>query len=85
MHPLTLPKKSANSFCMIMKSVSARFDDGRVLFDEEIVIPRNARLLVTILEESDADRSDFLDLSTTSFADAYDNAEVEYSESDIRR
>jgi hypothetical protein len=70
---------------MIMKSVSARFDEGKVLFDEEIVIPPHARLLVTILEDSDADRSDFLTLSSASFADAYDDDEIEYSEADVRR
>jgi hypothetical protein len=70
---------------MIMKSVSARFDDGRVLFDEEMAIPRNARLLVTILEESDGDVSDFLVISSAGFADAFDEDEVEYSEADVRQ
>lgn len=70
---------------MIMRSVSARFHEGRVLFDEDIVIPSQARLLVTILEDSDTDHSDFIALSATSFADAYDEDEVEYSEADIRR
>ncbi len=70
---------------MIMRSISARYDDGRVLFDEDIVIPSRARLLVTILEDTDTDRSDFLALSATGFADAYDSDEVEYSEADIRK
>ena len=70
---------------MIMKSVSARFDDGRVLFDEEIAIPPHARLLVTILEDTDNERADFLALSAAAFADTYDADEVEYSEADVRR
>lgn len=70
---------------MIMKSVSARFDDGQVLFDEEIAIPHHARLLVTILEDTDSERADFLALSAAAFADAYDADEVEYSEADVRR
>jgi len=37
------------------------------------------------LEDSDADRSDFLTLSSASFADAYDDDEIEYSEADVRR
>ena len=68
---------------MIMRSISARYDDGRVLFDEDIVIPSRARLLVTILEDTDPDRSDFLALSATRFADAYDSGEVEYYEADL--
>ena len=67
-----------------MRSVSARFEYGRVLFDEEVAIPSHARLLVTILEEPDMERSDFLSLSSRSFADAFDVDEVEYSETDIR-
>lgn len=70
---------------MIMKSVSARFDQGRVLFDEDIDIPPHARLLVTILDEPDADREGFLALASSSFADAFDDDEVEYSEADLRR
>ena len=70
---------------MILKSVSARFEEGRVLLDEEVAIPRHARLLVTILEESDSERSDFLALATTAFADAYDDDEIEYTEADVRR
>lgn len=70
---------------MIMRSVSARFDEGRVLFDEDIAIPPHARLLVTILEDSDADRADFHALASTAFADTYGDDEVEYSEADLRR
>jgi hypothetical protein len=69
---------------MIMRSVSARFDEGKILLDEDIVIPRNAKLVVTILEEDDTDRSHFLALSASSFADSYEEDEVEYSEADIR-
>ena len=70
---------------MIMRSVSARYDDGRVVFDEEVAIPSNARLLVAILEDSDPDRTDFLALSATRFADAFGEDEVEYTEADIPR
>lgn len=71
-------------FFMIMKSVSARYDGNKVLFDEAIVIPTDARLVVTILENTDADRSDFQRLAATAFADAFDEDEVEYSEADLR-
>jgi hypothetical protein len=70
---------------MILRSISARYDDGRVLFDEDVVIPSHAKLLVTILEDTDSERSDFLALSATSLANAYDADEIEYSEGDIRK
>lgn len=69
---------------MILKSISARFDHGKVLFDEEVNIPQRARLLVTILDEPDSEREEFLLSSATVFADAFEEDEVEYSESDLR-
>ena len=70
---------------MIMRSVSARFDEGRVLFDEDIAIPPHPRLLVTILEDADGDRADFHALASAAFADTFSDDEVEYSEADLRR
>lgn len=70
---------------MIMKSVSARYDGGRVLFDEDITIPPDARLVVTILEEVDSDRLEFHRLAAASFADAFEEDEVEYTEADLQR
>ncbi len=68
-----------------MKSVSARYDGGRVLFDEDITIPADARLVVTILEDADTDRTEFHEFASTAFADAFDEDEVEYSEADLRQ
>ncbi|MGE9266710.1 MAG: hypothetical protein ACQKBY_01335 [Verrucomicrobiales bacterium] len=68
---------------MIMKSVSAHFDGEQVLFDEDITIPPNARLLVTIMEQSDGERTDFHQLASQAFADSYDETEVEYTEADL--
>ena len=70
---------------MTLKCVSARFEGGKVLFDEAVTIPPQARLLVTILEDEDTDRTDFLRLSSAAFADAFGADEVEYSEADLRR
>jgi hypothetical protein len=70
---------------MIMRSISARYDDGRVLFDEDVVIPSHAKLLVTILEDTDSERSEFLALSAATLANAYDADEVEYFEGDVRK
>lgn len=70
---------------MILKSISARYDGGRVLFDEDVMIPPQSRLLVTILDDSDPDRGEFLSLASTSFADSFGEDEVEYSEADLRQ
>jgi len=70
---------------MIMKSVSARFDGEKVLLDEDITIPVDARLVVTILQDSDDERVEFHRLSSKAFADAFEEDEVEYSEADLRR
>lgn len=82
---MTRIAQAANGRIMIMRSLSARFDEGRVLFDEDIAIPPHARLLVTILEDSDDERSDFLAVASTAFADALGDDEVEYTEADVRR
>jgi hypothetical protein len=69
---------------MILKSISARFDRGTVLFDEEVNIPQHARLLVTVLEDPDTEREEFLTASSSAFADGFTDDEVEYSEDDLR-
>ena len=69
---------------MTLKSISARFDHGKLVFDEEVNIPQRARLLVSILDEPDAEREEFLLSSATVFADSFDEDEVEYSEGDLR-
>ena len=70
---------------MQMTSVSARFDGERVQFDESIALKPNTRLLVTILEDTDQERDDFLQLASTSFADTFDDEEVEYTPADLKR
>lgn len=70
---------------MIPRTVSARYDGEKVLFDEDVIIPADARLLVTILEDADKDRAEFHQLAAASFADAFDGDEVEYSEADFLR
>jgi len=70
---------------MIMKSVSARYDGEKVLFDEDVSIPADARLVVTILKDVDTDRVEFHQFAAIAFADAFAEDEVEYSESDLHR
>ncbi len=69
---------------MPLLSVSAHFDGERVLLDEDVQIRPNARLLVTVLDEADPDRQEFLRLAQASLADAYAEDDVEYTEADLR-
>ena len=54
------------------------------MFDEEVNIPQHARLLVTVLEDPDTEREEFLTASSSAFADGFTEEEVEYSEDDLR-
>lgn len=67
---------------MPMLSIPARYDKGHVLLDEDVKIPPNAKLIVTVIGERDDERDAFLNLSSTSLAEAYDDEEVEYDLSD---
>ena len=69
---------------MPLLSISAHFDGERVLLDEDVQIRPNARLLVTVLDEADPDRQEFLRLAQASLADAYAEDDVEYTEADLR-
>ncbi len=70
---------------MPMKSIAAHYDGERVLFDEEVEIRPQTKLLVTILDDSDPERESFLEVASTSFADFYDDDEVEYTADDLKR
>lgn len=69
---------------MPMKSICAHFDGHQVCLDEEVDLRPQARLLVTILEDHDPERSDFLALASAAFADSYGDDEVEYTEADLK-
>ncbi|MCP5542211.1 MAG: hypothetical protein H7A52_18870 [Akkermansiaceae bacterium] len=68
-----------------MKSVIAHYDGQRVCLDEEVTIAPETKLLVTILEDSDRDREEFLRLAGAAFADSYGDDEIEYTEADLKR
>lgn len=70
---------------MPLVSIPAHFDGSQVRLDEEIVLPPNARLIVTVLEDADAEREDFLRLAAAGLESAYDDDEVDYTEADLRR
>lgn len=69
---------------MPMTSITAHYDGKHVLFDEEVDLPPHTRLLVTVLDDADADREDFLALAATGLADSYGEDEVEYTEADLK-
>jgi hypothetical protein len=70
---------------MPLMSIPAHYDGVRVCLDEEISLRPNVRLIVTVLEDADSEREDFLRLACSKLAAAYDDDEVEYSTSDIRQ
>ena len=70
---------------MPLVSIPAHYDGTQVLLDEEVVLRPNARLIVTVLGDSDAEREDFLRVAANGLAGAWSEDEVEYSEADIRR
>ena len=70
---------------MPLQSIQAHYDGSQVLLDEEVNLKPNTRLIVTVLEETDSEREDFLRLSVATLAAAYSNEEVEYSEADLAK
>jgi hypothetical protein len=70
---------------MPMQSIPAHYDGSQVLFDEEINLRANTRLIVTVLSDTDSERIDFLRLSSTTLADAYSDDEIEYTEADLTK
>lgn len=70
---------------MALLSFSAHYDGSRVLLDEDVSLPTDAKLIVTLLDDSDNERADFHQLSSSVLANAYDEDEVEYTESDIKK
>ena len=70
---------------MPLMSIPAHFDGTQVLLDEKVALPINARLLVTVLDESNEDREEFLQLAANSLATAYSDEEVEYTAADLKR
>jgi len=69
---------------MPMTSIAAHYDGKHVLFDEEVHLRPHTRLLVTILEDQDSDRDEFLALAATALANSFGEDEVEYTEADLK-
>ena len=70
---------------MPLMSIQAHYDGVQVLLDEKVALRRNSRLIVTVLEDSDEDREDFMRMAASGLAGVYSDDEVEYTETDLKR
>ena len=70
---------------MPLVSIAAHYDGDQVRLDEAVSLPPNARLIVTVLDDSDSERADFLRLAAGGLEAAYSEDEVEYTEADLRK
>ena len=68
---------------MPLVSIPAHYDGAHVQLDEDATLPPNTRLIVTVLEDPDAEREDFLRLASSGLGSAFSDDEVEYSEADL--
>lgn len=69
---------------MPLLTVAAHYDGSRVLLDEAVQLRPNTRLIVTVLEDSDQERDEFLGMASRALGAACADDEVEYSEADLR-
>lgn len=67
---------------MPILSVPAHFDGDQIRLDEEVKLSKDSRLIVTVIEEPDKEREEFLQFASANLAKAYEDDEVDYSESD---
>jgi hypothetical protein len=68
---------------MPLLTVAAHYDGSRVLLDEVVQLRPNARLIVTVLEDSDSEREEFLAMASRALGSTCEDDEVEYSEADL--
>ena len=59
-------------------SIPAHFDGERILLDEPVELERNARLLVTVLPQGEAERVAWLRLSAAQLDAGYDGDGDDY-------
>lgn len=70
---------------MPLLTVAAHYDGSRVLLDEAVHLRPNTRLIVTVLEDSDQERDEFLSMASRALGMASGDDEVEYTEADLVR
>ena len=70
---------------MRYQTIAAHYDGSRVLLDEDVALRPNTRLMITVLEDEDRERDEFLGMASRVLGDACADDEVEYSEADLLR
>lgn len=66
-------------------TLTATFDGERIRLEDDFPLPKNARLLVTVLPEgADTERRDWLAFASQSLARAYGENEPEYPDSCVK-
>ncbi len=65
-------------------TIAAHYDGFRVLLDEAVQLRPNTRLIITVLEDSDRERDEFLGMASRSLGTVCEDDEVEYSEADLQ-
>ena len=78
-------RQSTTLSIMPLMSIQAHYDGVQVLLDEKVALRRNSRLIVTVLEDADEDREDFMRMAASGLAAAYSDDDVEYTETDLKR
>ncbi len=67
-------------------TLKAHYDGERIILDEPFEIPRNSRLMVTVLPSTEAvDREDWILAARKALSAAYGTDEPEYGAEDLRR
>ncbi|MEY4530163.1 MAG: hypothetical protein RLZZ156_884 [Deinococcota bacterium] len=60
-------------------TLNAHFDGQQIMLDEPFEIPSNAKLLVTVLENTDSEQFDWMVFSAMALARGYSDDEPEYA------
>ena len=76
------PGAPCRSCVMSIMSIPAHFEGEHVRLDEDVPIPRDAQLIVTVVAGGQKERQEFLKFATRNLARAYEGDDVEYSLSD---
>ncbi|TVQ85195.1 MAG: hypothetical protein EA400_16375 [Chromatiaceae bacterium] len=66
-------------------TVKAHYDGRTIQLDEPIELAPNARLLVTVLESTDGNGTDWRSLATEGLARAFGDDEPDYGPEDLLR
>jgi hypothetical protein len=65
-------------------TLNAHFDGRQIVLDEAFDLPKNAKLLVTVLETPDLERDEWTEFSLRNLTRAYSDDEPEYPVSALK-